>query len=322
MYILDDLEDDRMFFNLTNDVVFKIVFSSPGNERLLAFLLNALLQLKGDDQIESLEILNPFNLPEFRNDKHSIIDVRAKDRAGRRYCIEVQMRAHKELMKRVVYYSAVSYARQLAKSGSYADLNKTICLWIMGEAIVTEPEIYNKFLISHVGTHRPLTDLIEYHFVELSKFNGKKPGSLRTRFEKWLHILKFGDLYQSIEDLPEALKKEPGISEVINNMSIANTDEHLREILISREMFLLDMNTEKQAARKEGREEGRKEGRLEAIVDTALKMLAKGISPQTVSDITGLTPEQIEKLISEKNRVSEPAAKYSPAKRAGKTKKR
>ena len=84
MYILDDLEDDRMFFNLTNDVVFKIVFSSPGNERLLTLLLNALLQLKGDDQIESLEILNPFNLPEFRNDKHSIIDVRAKDRAGRR----------------------------------------------------------------------------------------------------------------------------------------------------------------------------------------------------------------------------------------------
>jgi len=318
MYILDDLENDRMFFNLTNDVVFKIVFSSPGNERLLTLLLNALLQLKGDNQIESLEILNPFNLPEFRNDKHSIIDVRAKDRAGRRYCIEVQMRAHKELMKRVVYYSAVSYARQLAKSGSYADLNKTICLWIMGETIVTEPEIYNKFLISHVDTHRPLTDLIEYHFVELSKFNGKKPAGLRTRFEKWLHILKFGDLYQSVEDLPEALKKEPGISEVINNMSIANTDEHLREILISREMFLLDMNTEKQAARKEGR--------LEAIIETALKMLAKGISPQTVSDITGLTTEQIEKLAAEKNRVSEPAAKYSsakkPAKRTGKTKSR
>ncbi len=55
-----------------------------------------------------------------------------------------------------------------------------------------------------------------------------------------------------------------------------------------------------------------------------MKMLAKGISPQTISDITGLTPEQIEKLVSERNRVSETAAAYSPArkstKRTGKTK--
>ncbi|MFZ5950614.1 MAG: Rpn family recombination-promoting nuclease/putative transposase [Candidatus Rifleibacteriota bacterium] len=194
-----DYIDDGKFFGLTNDIVFKIVFSSPGNERLLVLLLNALLQLKGTKQIEELEILNPFNIPEFRRDKLSIIDVRAKDRAGNRFCIEVQMRRNEELIKRIIYYSSVSYARQLAKSGSYADLNKTICLWIMGETIVEEPDIYNKFMISHVDTLRPLTDLIEYHFVELSKFDGKKPASLRTRFEKWLHLLKFGELYRSVE---------------------------------------------------------------------------------------------------------------------------
>ena len=43
-------------------------------------------------------------------------------------------------------------------------------------------------------------------------------------------------------------------------MSIANTDEHLRELLISREMFILDLNTEKQAAREEGIEKGIEKG--------------------------------------------------------------
>jgi predicted transposase/invertase (TIGR01784 family) len=208
MYYLDDPQDDGRFYNLTNDMVFKIVFSSPGNERLLAYLLNALLKLKGKKQIESLEILNPFNIPEFRKDKNTIIDVRAKDRTGKRYCIEVQMRAHKELMKRIIYYSSVSYARQLSKGGQYADLNKTICLWIMGESIIENSEIYNKYLISHSYTHEPLTDLIEYHFVELSKFNKNKPANLRTKFEKWLHLLKFGELYQTLDDLPNELKKE------------------------------------------------------------------------------------------------------------------
>ncbi len=98
----EKLLHDEKFFGLTNDVVFKIVFSSPGNERLLVLLLNALLQLKGKNMIEELEILNPFNLPEFINDKFSIIDVRAKDCAGNRYCIEVQMRASQELLKRIV----------------------------------------------------------------------------------------------------------------------------------------------------------------------------------------------------------------------------
>ncbi|OQB46030.1 MAG: PD-(D/E)XK nuclease family transposase [Synergistetes bacterium ADurb.Bin155] len=320
MYILDDRRDGEKFFNLTHDMVFKIVFSSPGNERLLTLLLNALLQLRGKDQIESLEILNPFNLPEYRNDKHSIIDVRAMDKAGRRYCIEVQMRAHKELIKRVVYYSSVSYARQLAKSGSYADLNKTVCLWIMGETIIGEPDIYNKFLISHVETHKPLTDLIEYHFVELSKFDGEKPAKLRSRFEKWLHILKFGDLYRSVEDLPEDLKKEPGIIEVVNNMAIANTDEHLRELLISREMFLLDMNTEKQAARKEGRQEGLEEGRQEGIMLVAQNLLKMGQSIEDVCKATGLLPEQVKKLAG-MNLLAETASPYSPVRKTNKKRK-
>lgn len=49
---------------------------------------------------------------------------------------------------------------------------------------------------------------------------------------------------------PVDLKNEKGISEVVNKMSIANTNEHLREVMISREIFLHDLNTEKQAARK------------------------------------------------------------------------
>lgn len=82
----DNIEfiDDGRFFGLTNDIVFRIVFSSQGNERLLVLLLNALLQLEGKDQIEELEILNPFNLPQYHKDKLSIIDVRAKGEKNRK----------------------------------------------------------------------------------------------------------------------------------------------------------------------------------------------------------------------------------------------
>ncbi len=44
---------------------------------------------------------------------------------------------------------------------------------------------------------RELTDLLELHFLELVKFRRDKPHELRTPFEKWLHVLKFGDLYEA-----------------------------------------------------------------------------------------------------------------------------
>jgi len=141
---------------------------------------------------------------------------------------------------------------------------------------------------------------------------------LRTKFEKWLHVLKFGDLYRSVEDLPEDLKKEIGIIEVVNKMAVANTNEHLREIMISREMFLLDINTEKQAARKEGRKEGQIEGKAQLI----LQMLREGdISAEKAetkltalqADYTDLSfwPEIFAELRKiSPNRVKEEPARY------------
>ena len=46
-----------------------------------------------------------------------------------------------------------------------------------------------------------------------------------------------------------------------------------------------------------GREEGRAEGREQNRLDTAKKMLAKGYPVEAVSDITGLSSEDIARLL-------------------------
>jgi predicted transposase/invertase (TIGR01784 family) len=312
-------DSDLKYFGLTNDLLFKIVFGSKGNEKLLALLLNALLQLKGKHQIEELEITNPINLPEFKSDKTSIIDVKARDKTGEVYCVEIQVKAHSEILKRILFYSSASYIRQITRGAEYNVLNKTICLWIMCETILPEKEIYNKYLIKHDKNNRVLTDLIEYHFVELSKFDKDKPAMLRNKFEKWLHILKFGNYYQSEADLPDELKKEKGIIEVIKNMSIANTDEQMRHELLARDMFLSDLATDLHAAKKEGRQEGDRL-RCEKI---ALKMIAKGMPFEEVCDITELSIQQIEKLAKNNSKkVSEPAGKYKTSRKTKKPRKK
>jgi len=157
----------------------------------------------------------------------------------------------------------------------------------------------------HDKTNRVLTDLLEYHFVELSKFDGDKPTKLRSKFEKWLHILKFGNYYRSIDELPEELRSEKGICEVISNMSNANTDELTRHELFARDMFLSDLATDLDAAEKKGIESG--------IKQVAIKMLNDGLSSEMVAKYTGLTLTQIESLANN-NRVCETTAEYKSEK--------
>jgi len=164
-----------------------------------------------------------------------------------------------------------------------------------------------------LGTNRVLTDLLEYHFVELSKFDGDKPTKLRSKFEKWLHILKFGNYYRSIDELPEELRSEEGICEVISNMSNANTDEITRHELFARDLFLSDRATELDAAEKKGKAEGRAEGEIQRAKKVALKMLAKGMAYEIISEVTDLSVAIIESLASN-NKVCEPTAEYNSEK--------
>lgn len=100
-------------------------------------------------------------------------------------------------------------------------------------------------------------------------------------------------------------------------MSIANTNEHLREVMISREMFLHDLNTEKQAARKAGLEEGLEKGLEKGQALICLKMQQNGMSLTDIAKMTGLSEKKVLELIeivSNNPKVCEPPAKYKPRK--------
>ena len=69
-----------------------------------------------------------------------------------------------------------------------------------------------------------------------------------------------------------------------------------------RKQYNQDMYDEKRrngeliAARNEGRAEGHAEGRAEALAETARRMLASGISAVQISELTGLSIEDITAL--------------------------
>lgn len=281
---------------LMNDIIFKIVFGSPQNVPVLRALLNAILQLSGQERIQSLELLNPYVDKEYLRERGAILDVKCRDGLGRLYNVEVQVSDEPHYVARSLYYLARLFGEQLQKGDPYSRIARTIGISILDFSLFPDhQDVHSTFRFYDSGHALELSELLEIHYLELVKFRQDKPGALRTPLEKWLHVLKFGDLYQSgLEALPAPLQTEEGIVTAMEAMRRAYASAEVREMIEFRLKALHDEATRLERARLEGESEGEArgeaKGEAKARADVARKMLASGMDAATVRDLTGLDP--------------------------------
>lgn len=83
------------------DYVFKRLFAEE--PEILLDLVNAVLNFPEPARIQSLEVKNPTILPEQITEKYIILDIRATDRAGRHYDIEMQSQKYQHYPERTMY---------------------------------------------------------------------------------------------------------------------------------------------------------------------------------------------------------------------------
>jgi len=62
------------------DFVFKKLFGTEENKELLIDFINSVVSK--EDKVKSLELQNPYNEKNFKNDKLSVLDIKAKDQIG------------------------------------------------------------------------------------------------------------------------------------------------------------------------------------------------------------------------------------------------
>jgi len=288
---------DYTSINLRNDIVFKFVFGYEKNEKILIALLNAILHPDGEKKIVKLTFLNSINLKEYLKDKISVLDVKAEDSKGRRYNVEVQVKAEQSYIERVIYYLAKLFTEQLQQGDDYNKLNKTISISILNFILLEEEtDLHNIYRFLNIKSKKELTELKEIHFIELPKFKKDKPKRLRTKFEKWLHILKFGENYAKDPDnLPEELREEEFIM-AIQEMVRASSDEVVRELIEARSKALHDEATRMKHAVEKAKKEGREEGKKKRDIEITKNLLKIGISLEQISKATGLSIEEINNI--------------------------
>ncbi len=301
------------------DFAFKKLFGSEENKDILISLINAIVSEK--DQVIDLELLNPYNAKNYKNDKLSILDIKAKDSNNHWFNIEMQVADQQWYDKRALYYWSKIYDGQIHSGINYDVLTKTISINILNFNCLIEENYHNVYHILNDETYSLLSDDLEIHFIELEKYDEK----LVSILDRWVNFLKKAEYY-SQKYMPEELTDEPTIKRALDVLETINFSDDERESYEARLKFLRDeaniVKTAENKARikgheegheeglkeglkegrkeglKEGLEEGMKEGKQESRIEIAKNLLLM-LDDSKISEITGLSTDQIQKLRQE-----------------------
>lgn len=125
------------------DLTFKKIFA--GHPDLLISLLNALLPLKRNQQIKSIEYLPTELVPVDPLHKDTIVDVRCRDVEGRQIVVEMQMAWTDAFKQRVLFNASKAYVSQAEMGCKYEDLQPVYSLKIVSAFTAEELRSYDKF---------------------------------------------------------------------------------------------------------------------------------------------------------------------------------
>ncbi len=94
------------FVDVKNDIAFRKIFGNENRKEVLISFLNAVLWLNDDKKIVDVHILTPYQLPDLKGGKVTIVDVKAKDQNEKTYIVEMQVGEVDGFDKRVLYYAS------------------------------------------------------------------------------------------------------------------------------------------------------------------------------------------------------------------------
>ena len=122
----------------SNDFVFKRIFGVEENKDILLSFLNSTLKRPEGQELKEIELVDPHIHPDQVGDKASILDVKARTKAGERIHIEIQLHNKYDIEKRSLYYWTKLYEEQLGESQLFL---KTESEMKLEELAMSEPTI-------------------------------------------------------------------------------------------------------------------------------------------------------------------------------------
>ena len=272
------------------DLTFKKVFGEHPN--LVASLLNSLLPLPAGEEIADIEYMSPERVPRTSIGKNSIVDVFCKTKDGRQFIVEMQMCWTEKFKTRVLFNSAKVYVDQLGRADDFSLLRPVYSLNLVDAIFERDvPEFIHHYQIVHDKYTEKVIEGFHLVFVELPKF---KPQSIveRKMAVLWLRFLT--EIGKSTDEVPPELMENAEIRQAVE---LVEESAYTRSQLLGLDLFWDGVRVEKTLMNEPERryKAGLKEGKLE----TARQMKADGMAVETIAKYTGLTVDEITRLLNQ-----------------------
>ena len=241
------------------------------------------------------------------------LDIRAKFNDGEDCNIELQVASYEYMEKRMLEYWAGMYTQKISSGDDYGTLKPSISILIADYKIKGLEDIEDYHTVWNLRERKNLNKIItkdiELHILEIPKIKNTKIG--KDELALWLKFIE-NPLNEEVQKNMKE-KENKLLKQAEEELAYLSGDPDFKRLVDARVGFLRDQNTfeavgkekgYKQGRAKgriEGKAEGREEGKADEKISIAKKMLEKKMSMEDISELTGLTEEEIKKIEIDKN---------------------
>ena len=275
--------------------------SSGMHKHLVISLLNALLPLKDDECVESIEYWPADQIPERTEaEKYSIVDVCCKDNKQREFIVEMQMTWTESFKKRVLLNASKAYVAQTNKGMKYKNLQPVYALNFVNEIFMKDvDDYYHYFHLVHDKYTDKVIDGLHLVFVELKKF---KPQTFTEKKMQVLWLRFLTEITDKTLEAPAELLENPDVREALKILEIgAYTPGEMRAYdkfwdYISRQKTIVN-DIYREAEKAVAEANAKVEKLMQDKLETARKLKAMNVmTTEQISEVTGLSKADIAAL--------------------------
>ena len=178
------------------------------------------------------------------------------------------------------------------KGDKYEKLHPVISINLIDDILFdkNDKRMHTCYLLKEKNTNEILTDHIQLHYVEIPKFD--ENADIKRELKNWILFLKSN----KEEDMSQLLKEDTIFEKALKKYNYFTDNEDLLNEYDKREAYLVYQHSLMRDFKEEGKLEGIKEGIKERNYSIAKSLKSSGLDNKFISEHTGLSIEEIEKL--------------------------
>ena len=274
--------------------------SSSQSSKSSVIKQNSNKQAPTHKNLHNLDLKETALYPHSLNKKQIVLDLRVKLSTGENINVEMQTISQKHFLKRILFYWANLYSQDLEKGQGYDKIHPAYSLVFTNFSLLDKQikDFTSSFSIRRdKKPHQLFNEDLKIVIVELSKLTKAFDELLDLR-EKWCYLLR--ESASLTKEQYHYLSNDEEMKMALNHLNKLSRDEELYQQALTEKInkvaYALDRSGLLEEGMQKGLQKGRQEGRAKGKQEIALNMLRKNAELSFISEVTGLSEDEILKL--------------------------